>query len=627
MNSEEIAMLCANMTLSEKDGLVQKLQTDLRAAGEQRMGLSLVGKVLTSKMVNREAFLGLIGRIWRVDEGLDIEMVRQNVFIFQFHDTEDRRRVLECGTWTFDGALIILEKPTGKDSIENMRFNMAEFWVQIHQVPIVCMTKEIGLFLGGLVGEVMDVDVGNSGDGKETVMIIRYEHLPNHCFRCSRLGHSTQECSETLEAMRIGGREELPFGAWMRATGHEKLGGYRRRRGNAYKPLSVCGGPGNQVGSTTSSRSGGDWRRDRSFSYKPGNDELMMKHKGGLNASGVVNRDINVRHLEKRNVGTRVTGEVIGKDFVFKSQRLVTTEGGEALSRGGEPYHNSEVRNEPNNKGKENMGGGLDKPNIMVEGSVGDNGCLTCRGCVFGDFNEILSMEEKEGGVLRQRRMMEKFREAIDFYQLDDLGFSGPGFTWSNRRGGRSMIQERLDRVLRTLSWHELFPNSLVSHLGFWGSDHRAILLGVLSGSNQNLQCAVRSRRRFHFEACWADREECLELVNWSWVNSYGVGVVSRVVAAISSCRNNLSKWNLRNRKVWRDCIMELNAFDGLISVVLLATVQHHTTFRWTRTIDSSLSLSALSLQEFNFHVHENSTLLYEVFFFTWVLTFKFFRG
>ncbi|KAK3193183.1 hypothetical protein Dsin_024493 [Dipteronia sinensis] len=97
------------------------------------------------------------------------------------------------------------------------------------------------------------------GDGEATMMIVRYERLPNHCFRCGRLGHSMQECSVTSEAVGIGGREELHFGDWMRATGPEKLG-------------------------------------------------------------RAVNRDVNERQLEKQNLGTEVNGEVIEKDFVFKAR-------------------------------------------------------------------------------------------------------------------------------------------------------------------------------------------------------------------------------------------------------------------------------------------------------------------
>ncbi|KAK3218736.1 hypothetical protein Dsin_012706 [Dipteronia sinensis] len=59
---------------------------------------------------------------------------------------------------SFYNALIALEKPDGKGTIDSLRFDQADFWVQIHQVPLLCMTREIGRFLGGMVGLVLEVD-------------------------------------------------------------------------------------------------------------------------------------------------------------------------------------------------------------------------------------------------------------------------------------------------------------------------------------------------------------------------------------------------------------------------------------------------------------------------------------
>lgn len=47
----------------------------------------------------------------------------------------------------------------------------------------------------------------------------------------------------------------------------------------------------------------------------------------------------------------------------------------------------------------------------------------------FGDFNEITSIEGKEGGVPRSERLMDAFREAIDDCAVKDLGFIGNRFT------------------------------------------------------------------------------------------------------------------------------------------------------------------------------------------------------
>ena len=50
----------------------------------------------------------------------------------------------------------------------------------------------------------------------------------------------------------------------------------------------------------------------------------------------------------------------------------------------------------------------------------------------FGDFNEILSMEENRGGVIRSQSQMEGFRNAINSCGFKDLGFNGLDYMWCN---------------------------------------------------------------------------------------------------------------------------------------------------------------------------------------------------
>ena len=68
----------------------------------------------------------------------------------------------------------------------------------------------------------------------------------------------------------------------------------------------------------------------------------------------------------------------------------------------------------------------------------------------FGDFNEILSMDEKMGGARRTQRQMEGFRSVVNACCFKDLGFIGPKFTWCNMQERDDRVYLRLDRVLAT---------------------------------------------------------------------------------------------------------------------------------------------------------------------------------
>ena len=68
---------------------------------------------------------------------------------------------------------------------------------------------------------------------------------------------------------------------------------------------------------------------------------------------------------------------------------------------------------------------------------------------LLGDFNEMISEDEKMGGLPLNRNRISAFRNCMDKCGLMDLGFQGPRFTWTNKSSvWKYNIKERLDRQL-----------------------------------------------------------------------------------------------------------------------------------------------------------------------------------
>ncbi|KAK3219319.1 hypothetical protein Dsin_013289 [Dipteronia sinensis] len=154
---------CVGHSPKEREGPVRCLDIGLIEHGQQKMAHCLVGKVISNRLVNCEAFLSIIKKIWWVQEDFEIEAMYGNIFAFYFNNAADRAKVLNGGPWSFDRNLIVLEEPIGTGGISSMNFGPVEFWVQIHNVSLLCMNKRVGLFLGGMIGNVKDIDAGPSG--------------------------------------------------------------------------------------------------------------------------------------------------------------------------------------------------------------------------------------------------------------------------------------------------------------------------------------------------------------------------------------------------------------------------------------------------------------------------------
>ena len=81
--------------------------------------------------------------------------------------------------------------------------------------------------------------------------------------------------------------------------------------------------------------------------------------------------------------------------------------------------------------------------------------------CV-GDYNEILSSDEKQGGVPKPLNHMEAFWATLLHCGLEDIGFQGNIFTWNNGRHGNAFVQKRLDRACATMEWKEIYSEMRV---------------------------------------------------------------------------------------------------------------------------------------------------------------------
>ncbi|XP_059067892.1 uncharacterized protein LOC131858612 [Cryptomeria japonica] len=72
---------------------------------------------------------------------------------------------------------------------------------------------------------------------------------------------------------------------------------------------------------------------------------------------------------------------------------------------------------------------------------------------VAGDFNALLDIDDKEGGLRKPTKVMEDFRDFVANCRLFDIILKNRNFTWTNRRLNFSKISERLDWLFVGEGW------------------------------------------------------------------------------------------------------------------------------------------------------------------------------
>ncbi|XP_026377682.1 uncharacterized protein LOC113271976 [Papaver somniferum] len=125
---------------------------------------------------------------------------------------------------------------------------------------------------------------------------------------------------------------------------------------------------------------------------------------------------------------------------------------------------------------------------------------------VIGDINIILHDTEKFSTHPLDANEAAIFGNKILDMDLVDLGTTGCPFTWSNKRSGHALTEQRLDRGIATESWLLLYPNATISNMLAIGSDHHPILLN----SNPTWQTG---KIPFKFFGPWLDQKDCRNII------------------------------------------------------------------------------------------------------------------
>ena len=209
--------------------------------------------------------------------------------LFVFDNLSDVDRIIQNQPWSFDKHLVVIQRYDSDTPACNLIFNKATFWVQVHDIPLRYMTRQMAECLCDIIGEVqkstraVDEEGGHFmwvrvtldlnlplyrgrvitlAEGGKSWVSFKYERLPNLCYWCGRLDHDDKNCELWIQSKGTLKAEEQQFGSHLRATLYTftgkdvifVLGYYENRflRSTQSPSVAVVSPPVMEVASTSS---------------------------------------------------------------------------------------------------------------------------------------------------------------------------------------------------------------------------------------------------------------------------------------------------------------------------------------------------------------------------------------
>ncbi|XP_042958166.1 uncharacterized protein LOC122293745 [Carya illinoinensis] len=236
---EDLTKRWERLRLSTEETSTVKITAEESKDTKLRGKWCLVGKVLSEKGVNNEAFRITMSQIWRLNGWVRFKDPNEQVFLIEFQSEQDLRKVLGGRTWFFDRNLLTLQEVNENESVNALQFRYEPFWVQCHNFPLAAMNETIGEKFGSSFGHVVQVESDSDGlalgqclrirmaldihkallrgkwleiDQKKHWISLKYERLQSFCFHCGVLFHKNNRCSRQRYEQNSVDKQDLPFG-------------------------------------------------------------------------------------------------------------------------------------------------------------------------------------------------------------------------------------------------------------------------------------------------------------------------------------------------------------------------------------------------------------------------------
>ncbi|KAL2942098.1 hypothetical protein RDABS01_030448 [Bienertia sinuspersici] len=222
--AEDLAQELEKFHLMKKEDIVvgQNLRDLEETNTDEKISLMMVGKMLTKRPFNFEATKRTLHNVWRLKEGVVIQMVETNLFAFQFSSSIDKENIKNGMPWFFDNQLLLLKEVKGDEQLSKYAMFIGE-----NMGGFLEMDDSNRLGLDNILRIKVMVDVGKplrrgmkiaTNTNSSKWVYIKCERLGDFCYFCGKVRHVDRDC-EAIDNEEVEKKEMVyRYGPWMRAS-------------------------------------------------------------------------------------------------------------------------------------------------------------------------------------------------------------------------------------------------------------------------------------------------------------------------------------------------------------------------------------------------------------------------
>ena len=107
--TKELELLWQKLTVTDEEEVSVNLGRECTRATKEKGNNYLVMKVLSRRGIMLDVLRKNIRMLWKPNKSIQISLIEEEMYLVEFYDKRDKRKVMEMSPWHYEKQLVLLQ--------------------------------------------------------------------------------------------------------------------------------------------------------------------------------------------------------------------------------------------------------------------------------------------------------------------------------------------------------------------------------------------------------------------------------------------------------------------------------------------------------------------------------------
>ena len=127
--SKELEVLWNKLSFTKEEDEGIELGSSSTKVAKEIGKNCVVMKIMTHRSISLDALRKNLRMLWKTNKGVNISKLEADLFLVEFGDGKDKKKVLDMCPWSYEKQLVLIQDFEGELTPKEIELKWSPFWI------------------------------------------------------------------------------------------------------------------------------------------------------------------------------------------------------------------------------------------------------------------------------------------------------------------------------------------------------------------------------------------------------------------------------------------------------------------------------------------------------------------